>query len=431
MDLVQKIQILADAAKYDVSCSSSGSAQANRGKGMGSTLSCGVCHSWSDDGRCISLLKILYTNECIYDCTYCVNRRTKDVPRASFTPEELAQLTMDFYRRNYIEGLFLSSGVKVSPDRTMEELTTTLRLLREKYEFHGYIHVKAIPGADPRLIHQAGQLANRISVNMELPSEQGLKLLAPQKKKEDIIKPMHFIAKKIRDELAEKKKKRLPQRFAPAGQSTQLIIGATPDSDRRILQLSETLYQSFALKRVYYSAYVPVNEDCRLPGLTSPPLLREHRLYQADWLLRFYGFEAGEIVGGAHENLDVQMDPKCAWALDNIHLFPVEINKADYGTLLRVPGIGPQSAKKIMMARKFGPVSYEGLKAIGAVLTRARYFITCRGKYYGEGPYEKDYLRIRLLDGAVRRKGTALGQLSLFSVDETIDARLLPAKAGS
>ncbi len=431
MDLVQKIQILADAAKYDVSCSSSGSAQANRGKGMGSTLSCGVCHSWSDDGRCISLLKILYTNECIYDCTYCVNRRTKDVPRASFTPEELAQLTMDFYRRNYIEGLFLSSGVKISPDRTMEELTTTLRLLREKYEFHGYIHVKVIPGADPRLIHQAGQLANRISVNMELPSEQGLKLLAPQKKKDDIIKPMHFIAKKIRDELAEKKKKRLPQRFAPAGQSTQLIIGATPDSDRRILQLSETLYQSFALKRVYYSAYVPVNEDFRLPGLTTPPLLREHRLYQADWLLRFYGFEAGEIVGGAHENLDMQMDPKCAWALNNIHLFPVEINKADYRTLLRVPGIGPQSAKKIMLARKFGPVSYEGLKAIGAVLTRARYFITCRGKYYGEGPYEKDYLRTRLLEGAVRRKGTALGQLSLFSLDEKVDARLLPAKAGS
>jgi putative DNA modification/repair radical SAM protein len=299
LEMLQKIQILADAAKYDVSCSSSGSAQGNRGKGMGSTLSCGVCHSWSDDGRCISLLKILYSNECIYDCTYCVNRRTKDIPRASFTPEELAQLTMDFYRRNYIEGLFLSSGVKVSPDRTMEELITTLRLLREKYEFHGYIHVKAIPGADPRLIHQAGQLANRISVNMELPSEQGLKLLAPQKKKEDIIKPMHFIAKKIRDELEEKKKKRLPRRFAPAGQSTQLIIGATPDSDRRILLLSETLYQSFGLKRVYYSAYVPVNEDSRLPGLVSPPLLREHRLYQADWLLRFYGFEAGEIVGGA------------------------------------------------------------------------------------------------------------------------------------
>jgi predicted DNA-binding helix-hairpin-helix protein len=263
-----------------------------------------------------------------------------------------------------------------------------------------------------------------------LPSEQGLKLLAPQKKKEDIIKPMHFIARKIRDELEEKKKKRLPRRFAPAGQSTQLIIGATPDSDRRILLLSETLYQSFGLKRVYYSAYVPVNEDSRLPVLVSPPLLREHRLYQADWLLRFYGFEAGEIVGGAGENLDIQMDPKCAWALENIHFFPVEINKADYKTLLRVPGIGPQSARKIVTARKFGPISYEGLKAVGAVLTRARYFITCRGKYYGEGPYEKDYLRTRLLEGALRRKGSALGQLSLFSQDEGLDTRLLPAKAG-
>ncbi len=428
MELLEKIRILADGAKYDVSCSSSGSAGASRGRGTGSTLSCGVCHSWSDDGRCISLLKILYTNECVYDCSYCVNRRTKDVPRASFTPEELARLTMEFYRRNYIEGLFLSSGVKVSPDRTMEEMTTALRLLREEQGFHGYIHVKAIPGADPRLIDRAGRYANRISVNMELPSEQGLKLLAPQKKREDIIRPMHLISQKIREEKEEKKKRRpLPQPFAPAGQSTQLIIGATPDSDTRILKLSETLYSSFGLKRVYYSAYVPVNYDSRLPDLMKPPLLREHRLYQADWLLRFYGFAAGEITGGREENLDPELDPKCAWALQNMHLFPVEVNKADYSMLLRVPGIGPLSAKRILTARKHGPVTYEGLKTIGAVLKRARYFITCRGKYYGEGLEDPVFLRSLLVDR--REKGPG-EQLSLFEALSPREENLLPAKAG-
>ncbi len=429
MDLLQKIRILADGAKYDVSCSSSGSAGASRGKGTGSTLSCGVCHSWSDDGRCISLLKILYTNECIYDCTYCVNRRSKDMPRASFTPEEMARLTMEFYRRNYIEGLFLSSGVKESPDRTMEELTATLRLLREEHAFHGYIHVKAIPGADPRLIYQAGQYANRISVNMELPSEQGLKLLAPQKKKADIIRPMHFISQKILEEKEEKKKRRLTQPFAPAGQSTQLIIGATPDSDTRILKLSETLYQSFRLKRVYYSAYVPVNYDSRLPDLMKPPLLREHRLYQADWLLRFYGFKASELTGGARENLDPELDPKCAWALQNIHLFPVEVNKADYAMLLRVPGIGPVSARRIMTARKHGPITYEGLKTIGAVLKRARFFITCRGRYYSEGPQDPVALRSLLADGK-DSKDRPGEQLSLFEPQALPEANLLPAKAG-
>jgi putative DNA modification/repair radical SAM protein len=427
MDLLNKIRILADGAKYDVSCSSSGSAGASRGQGMGSTLSCGVCHSWSDDGRCISLLKILYSNECIYDCTYCVNRRTHDIPRASFTPQELARLTMEFYRRNYIEGLFLSSGVKGSPDRTMEELGSTLRLLREEYAFHGYIHVKAIPGADPKLLYRAGQYANRISVNMELPSEQGLKLLAPQKRKQDILRPMHFISQKIREEKEEKKIRRLPRLFAPAGQSTQLIIGATPDSDTRILKLSETLYQSFGLKRVYYSAYVPVNRDARLPDLMKPPLLREHRLYQADWLLRFYGFQAAEIAGGPEGNLDGELDPKCAWALQNIHLFPVEINKADYAMLLRVPGIGPVSARKILTARRCGPITYEGLKSLGAVVKRARYFITLRGKYYGEGSLEPLYLRSLLAD---RQEGRGpAGQLSLFG-EEAAGTYLLPAGGG-
>ncbi|HHX77758.1 MAG TPA: putative DNA modification/repair radical SAM protein, partial [Firmicutes bacterium] len=410
-----------------------GSVAGGRGKGIGANLSCGICHSWSEDGRCISLLKILYTNECVFDCAYCVNRRSRDIPRASFTPEELADLTISFYKRNYIEGLFLSSGVKVSPNHTMEELVAVLRLLREKHGFHGYIHVKVIPGADFRLIALAGGYANRISVNMELPSEKYLTLLAPQKKREAIIKPMHFIAEKLREKTAGKKARLARTRladhpFAVTGQSTQLIVGASPDSDYSIIKLSESLYQNYGLKRVYYSAYVPVNSSPYLPDSYRPPLLREHRLYQADWLLRYYGFNSGEIVnpGG---NLELDLDPKCAWALNNLSFFPVEINKADYRVLLKVPGIGPKSARRIMAARRFGPLTFDALKTIGVVLKRARYFITCQGKYYGGNYLDSALLRETLTEKA-RDTLEAGGQLTLFSPEYKQKESLLLPQAG-
>lgn len=412
MDILEKIKILSDAAKYDVSCSSSGSTRKNTKNGIGNAAYSGICHSWADDGRCISLLKILFTNICIYNCSYCVNRVTNDVPRAMFTPEELAELTINFYRRNYIEGLFLSSAVYKSPDYTMELMLKTVKKLREEYNFNGYIHLKAIPGADIKLIHEAGLYADRMSVNIELPTEKSLKLLAPQKKKEAIIKPMKFINNQLIAKKEEKKLIKKVNNFLPAGQTTQLIVGATPESDKAILKLSENLYKHYNLKRVYYSAYVPVTIHPNLPAISSPPLLREHRLYQADWLLRFYGFSADELLDDLHPDFDTALDPKTDWALKNLHLFPVEVNKADYNMLLRVPGIGVLSAKRIVVARKAAPLSYDVLKKIGVVLKRAKYFITCQGKYYGDCKFDNIHIRQQLLPGPK----TDDGQLSLFSL---------------
>lgn len=409
---MEKLKILADSAKYDVSCSSSGSSRKNTAGGIGNAHAPGICHSWADDGRCISLLKVLFSNVCIYDCAYCVNRITNDIPRATFLPEELCELTIQFYRRNYIEGLFLSSAVVKSPDYTMELMIKTLKLLRFNYSFNGYIHFKAIPGADPMLIEEAGLFADRMSVNIELPSKQSLKLLAPHKQHEQIITPMSYISERIQEYKAQKKVIRKTPAFVPAGQSTQLIVGATPDSDARILHLSEYLYQNFSLKRVYYSAYIPVNQHPNLPAIyTEPPLLREHRIYQADWLLRFYGFKAKELFNEYHQNLDMDVDPKCEWALRNLHLFPVEINKAPYEMLLRVPGIGVKSALKIVRARRLGSLSYEDLKQFRVVLRRAKYFITCRGKYFGNAPFYSESIRDFITD---KKNDLPYEQLRMF-----------------
>ncbi|MBN1891618.1 MAG: putative DNA modification/repair radical SAM protein [Clostridiales bacterium] len=381
MDILEKLAILSDAAKYDVSCSSSGVGRGGESGKTGSAAACGICHSFAADGRCISLLKVLMSNACIYDCKYCVNRVSADTPRTSFTPEELAELTIQFYRRNYIEGLFLSSGVLRDPDHTMERLIMTVELLREKYGFNGYIHVKTIPGCDPALVDKLGLLADRMSVNIELPTEASLLRLAPQKSPKAVIDPMERIHSVIRANLEERKAFRHAPRFVPGGQSTQMIVGASPDSDLKILRLSQGLYRKYSLKRVYYSAYTPVVEDEHLPSLLSePPLLREHRLYQADWLMRFYGFSAEEIVSPKHPNLSLILDPKCSWALRNIDRFPVEVNRASYESLLRVPGIGVKGAQRIMQARRAGSLDFTGLKKLGIVLKRARYFITCRGK---------------------------------------------------
>jgi putative DNA modification/repair radical SAM protein len=408
MDLEKKLEILSDAAKYDVSCSSSGSSGRGGKNSLGNTKASGICHSWSDDGRCISLLKILFTNYCIYDCQYCVNRASNDRPRASFTPQEVAKLTVDFYKRNYIEGLFLSSAVNKSPDWTMEQLLETARLLRNKYNYQGYLHLKAIPGADFKLIYEAGLLADRMSVNIELPSEESLKKLAPQKKKAGILEPMKGIGSNIKNNLIERKKYKKKEKFVPAGQSTQLIVGATPESDRHIINLAEGLYNNFNLKRVYYSAYLPVGNSSLLPALPGPPLKREHRLYQADWLLRFYGFEAGELLTPGRENLDLSIDPKADWAINNIEKFPVEVNTADYEMLLRVPGIGPRSAAKIYKARKEKTLTHENLKKMRVVLKRANYFITCDGKYAAGIPFESELIYERLVEKEAE-------QLSLFS----------------
>ncbi|WP_041746610.1 putative DNA modification/repair radical SAM protein [Thermoclostridium stercorarium] len=399
MNLMEKLRILADSAKYDVSCASSGSGRKNTPGGIGNAYMAGICHSWADDGRCISLLKVLFSNACVYDCAYCINRVTNNIPRATFTPEELAELTIQFYRRNYIEGLFLSSAVLKSPDYTMELLIKTLKLLRVNYRFNGYIHVKVIPGADPVLIDQAGLYADRVSVNIELPTRKSLQMLAPHKQHEHIITPMSYIHQRILEFNEDKRKIRHTPVFAPAGQSTQMIIGATPESDAQILRLAEYLYRNFGLKRVYYSAYVPVNQHPNLPAIyTEPPLLREHRIYQADWLLRYYGFQASELVDEFHQNLDLDVDPKCGWALRNLHLFPVEINKAPYEMLLRVPGIGVKSALKIVKARRLGSISYDDLKRFRVVLKRAKYFITCKGKYYGNVPFKSESIRNSLVE---------------------------------
>lgn len=422
MDAYDKLAILTDSAKYDVSCSSSGVGRKADNGGTGSTVSSGICHSFAADGRCISLLKVLMTNSCIYDCKYCVNRRSNDTRRALFTPQELADLTMNFYRRNYIEGLFLSSGIMRNPDYTTEQLIRVLELLRNKYRFGGYIHVKAIPGADPALVSRLGLLADRMSVNIELPSQESLNRLAPDKTKDAILKPMSTIRQGIRENSTDLVKYRHAPKFVPGGQSTQLIVGATPDSDLKILALTEALYKKYELKRVYYSAYTPVVEHSLLPSLNSkPPLLREHRLYQADWLLRFYGFEANELLDERTPNFNPFMDPKCHWAMNHIDRFPVDVNTAPYETLLRVPGIGVTSAKRIVKARRAGKLDYPGLKKLGVVLKRAQYFITCSGRRLeGLKVNESTILRSLLSkqEVAMFLPGPKVEQLTLFTDEE-------------
>ena len=380
LTLEQKLEILADSAKYDVACTSSGVERAGRHGSLGSCSAAGICHSFTPDGRCVSLLKVLYSNACSYDCSYCVNRRTNDVPRATFAPRELAELTIGFYRRNYIEGLFLSSAVLGSPDATMERMIEALRILREEYRFRGYIHAKAIPGADPLLVRQLGFLADRLSVNIELPSAGSLQRLAPDKTRGAVLAPMRQIAAEREQNSRDLQLYRSAPEFAPAGQSTQMIIGASPESDRHILHLTQALYRKYSLKRVLYSAYLPVVQDPRLPAVTTrPPLLREHRLYQADWLLRFYHFTAEELLTEAEPNFNPYLDPKCNWALQHPEVFPVEVNSAPKELLLRVPGIGPKSALRILKARRMQRLGMDELKRIGVVLKRAQYFITCSG----------------------------------------------------
>lgn len=381
MSIKEKLGILTDAAKYDVACTSSGVDRRGDGTGIGNTEKGGICHSFSADGRCISLLKILFTNECIYDCKYCINRKSNDVPRASFTPDEVCELTMGFYKRNYIEGLFLSSGILYNPDFTMELIYQTIYKLRTKHRFQGYIHVKAIPGADPILIQKTGYLADRMSVNLELPTAESLKQLAPNKHRKNILAPMRQIQNGIQENRNELVLYRKAPHFVPAGQSTQMIVGATRENDYQLMMVAESLYQKFGLKRVFYSAFVNVNEDKDLPALPGgPPLLREHRLYQADWLLRYYHFRAEEILDESQPDLDPRMDPKCCWALRHLEFFPVEVNRADYEALLRVPGLGVRSARRILRARRVGPLNFEGLKRLGVVLKRAQYFLTCSGR---------------------------------------------------
>ena len=472
--LEEKLTILSDAAKYDVACTSSGVDRAGRSGWLGNSCAAGICHSFAADGRCISLLKILMTNHCAYDCKYCKNRRSNDIPRATFTPEEICTLTIEFYKRNYIEGLFLSSGVLGTPDNTMEKMCETLRLLRTKYHFNGYIHVKAIPGASAELLYSAGLLADRISLNMELPTSESLRTLAPNKSMTGILNPMNRISETIAahrvaigksaameraginrhlvnsifgpdtarlesgtdaDSLpsliksanalnvpAEKADRNLRRPFAPGGQSTQMIIGATGETDFQLIRTSQSLYRSFDLKRVFYSAYIPLNEDAALPALDTPvPLLREHRLYQADWLLRYYGFHAEELLSEQQPFFDSRIDPKCDWAVRHLDRFPVEINKAGYDELLRVPGIGPTGVKRIMEARRFGTVTFEMLKAMRITLKRAQYFITCNGKMLNRTPMESSFItnQLTLLDAPERSKvlenDPTMHQMDLFT----------------
>ena len=421
MELLQKLEILADAAKYDAACTSSGVRRGSRPGMIGNTSSsiAGCCHSFSADGRCVTLLKVLMTNCCVYDCKYCVNRRSNDTRRAAFTPRELAELTIGFYRRNYIEGLFLSSGVLRSPDYTTEQMIECLRLLRQEYRFNGYIHAKAIPGTSPELVQQLGLLADRLSVNIELPSQEGLQTLAPDKSKQAILRPMALIRDQAAQSKAELVKYKHASVFAPAGQSTQLIVGATRDTDRHILHLTESLYQKYRLKRVFYSAYVPVVENTLLPSLdTKPPLLREHRLYQADWLLRFYGFEAGELLSEKNPDFNLFLDPKADWALRHLEQFPVEVNCASYEELLRVPGIGVKSARRIVQARRSSRLEYQHLKKIGVVLKRAIYFITCNGRQMYPLRIEENFITRQLLgireNLPFEKDGVTYQQLSLF-----------------
>lgn len=418
MDLLSKLNILSASAKYDVACTSSGVDRSNDGHGMGNCIAPGVCHTFSGDGRCVSLLKILFTNECIFNCSYCINRRDNDIVRASFTPDEVCRITMEFYRRNYIEGLFLSSGILISPNYTMDLLYQTLLKLRKEENFQGYIHVKAIPGADAELIRKVGFLADRMSVNLELPTKESLHALAPNKNRRTILSPMRQIQHGIttsRNELMPYQKQ--PQ-FVPAGQSTQMIIGATKETDYQILSVAEKLYQNFSLKRVFYSAFMNVNMDSRLPMPASgPPLLREHRLYQADFLLRYYRFSAEELLSEEKPNFNVFLDPKCDWAIRHLELYPVEVATANYATLLRVPGIGVTSAKRIMAARRQGQLSYPALKKMGVVLKRALFFITCNGRQMYPTRIEEDYILRNLLSDSktpLEVQQLSYRQLSLF-----------------
>lgn len=412
MEISEKLRILSDAAKYDASCSSSGSERQNTPGGIGSACKAGICHSFSADGRCISLLKILLTNYCIYDCQYCINRSSNDVERAAFTPREIADLTISFYKRNYIEGLFLSSAVIKSPDHTMELLIKALSILRYEYGFNGYIHAKTIPSASQELVTQLGLLCDRMSVNIELPSSASLQKFAPQKTKDGIIKPMAQIRNGIianKEELAVYKK---APRFTPAGQSTQMIIGATPDTDRTILNLSQNLYDKFKLKRVFFSAYIPLGTNPLLP-VTAPPLLREHRLYQADWLLRYYKFRADELLDDLHENFSNIVDPKCEWALRHMELFPVEINTAPYEMIMRIPGIGIRSALKIVRCRTTHSLTFEDLKKMRISLKRAKYFCTCNGR-----TYNNTWLRQELITPLILADNNVSGYGQISLLDE-------------
>lgn len=419
--LNEKLRILADAAKYDAACTSSGVDRKNGSMGTGNAVACGICHSFSADGRCVSLLKILLTNDCCYDCVYCVNRVGNDTERATFSPDEVCTLTMGFYRRNYIEGLFLSSAVYRNPSYTMELIYETVLRLRTVYHFHGYIHVKAIPGADPQLIQQTGFLVDRMSCNLELPTAEGLRSLAPNKPRRQLLKPMRQIQQQITVSKHEVALYRHAQPFVPAGQSTQMIIGATGESDYQIMSVSEALYGRFKMKRVFYSAYVGVNEDSRLPAVgTLPPLLREHRLYQADWLIRFYGFKAAELLSKRQPNFNLLLDPKCDWAVRHLEAFPVEVMTADYYQLLRVPGIGVNSARRICRARRYGGLRFEDLKKMGVVLKRAMYFITCQGRVYMPFRMDERFITTNLLGLKERlpenvvRSGDTFRQLNLF-----------------
>lgn len=446
MELAQKIEILADAAKYDVACTSSGIDRSAKAGNLGNTISAGICHSFTADGRCITLLKVFMTNACIYNCAYCAIRRENGGKRTMFNPRELADLTIGFYRRNYIEGLFLSSGVIRNPDYTTELMIEALSILRTEYEFRGYIHAKAVPGTSPELIAKLGHLADRLSVNMELPSRESLALLAPEKSKHDVIAPM----RQIKHSIAEDKDTRALLRknntyyaqaplvkktraFAPAGQSTQMIIGATPDTDLQILTLTGALYRKLSLKRVFFSAYLPVNDDARLPSTGAVQLNREHRLYQADWLLRFYKFEASELIDEAHPFLDPEIDPKANWALNNLDKFPVEVNTAPLETLLRVPGIGARGARLIVRARRTTSLREAELRRLGIAYKRARFFITCSGKYQGfDVPFTREALRAQMaapIQGGrhgCRSAKVAPGQMSLFDAFEGVNAHALP-----
>ncbi|GAA4274052.1 putative DNA modification/repair radical SAM protein [Aquimarina gracilis] len=413
----EKLSILADAAKYDVSCASSGGKRSNSNKGLGNNTGMGICHSYTEDGRCVSLLKILLTNHCIFDCAYCVTRKSNDIKRAAFKIQEVVDLTINFYRRNYIEGLFLSSGIFKNADYTMERLIQVAKKLRLEENFNGYIHLKSIPGASDDLMYEAGLYADRLSVNIEIPTISGLKLLAPDKKHDDFIKPMEKVKNEIIQYKVERKIIKSTPRFAPAGQSTQMIIGATGESDRDIMYSATYYYKKFNMRRVYYSGYVPVLADDRLPSLgTAVPMLRENRLYQTDWLLRFYGFSINELLNDSYKNLELDIDPKLGWALRNLHLFPVDINKAEKRMLARIPGIGMQSVYKIMHARKFRNLDWSHLKAIGIALNKAQYFIICNSKDF----YNKDLSPVALKNKIVKNSNSKYRtyfnqQLSLFS----------------
>lgn len=411
----EKLSILADAAKYDVSCSSSGSDRKNTGKGIGDTGS-GICHTYTEDGRCVSLLKILLTNFCIYDCAFCVSRRSNDIRRAAFTVEEVVSLTMNFYRRNYIEGLFLSSGIFKDADYTMERMLRIVKKLRLEENYNGYIHLKTIPGASEALVTEAGLYADRMSINLEMPTEQGLQLLAPEKSHEEVKRELAVIRDQAVAYNSERKLIKTTPKFVPAGQSTQMVIGATPESDKDIMHTAQAFYKHYALKRVYYNGYIPISNDSRMPAVgTRPPLIRENRLYQTDWLMRFYDFDVAELLNDEHPNLDMDMDPKLTWALRNPHIFPVDINTADYKLIIRVPGIGIRSAQKIIAARKFGKLHIHQLKKMGIAYSRAQYFIRCADSPFLLREPEPSRLKALLLRQSTSKyRTTAPEQLTLF-----------------